>query len=25
MAKRDLVLQRCWRREDDGTYGNSSL
>lgn len=22
MRKRDLLLQRYWRREDDGTYGN---
>lgn len=23
MRKRDLLLQRYWRREDDGTYGTN--
>lgn len=23
MKKRDFLLRRYWRREDDGTYGNN--
>lgn len=25
MGRRDLLLQRYWRREDDGTYGTNSI
>lgn len=25
MTRRDLLLQRYWRREDDGTYGTNSF
>lgn len=25
MKRRDLLLRRYWRREDDGTYGNVLL
>lgn len=25
MKRRDLLLRRYWRREDDGTYGNSTV